>query len=67
MLARDVRSHLRTYAIEYEKGYISEEEYVNLLLNLENEEIEANNETELREVISTIENLIDIVKHQITT
>ena len=67
MLAREVRSHLRTYAIEYEKGYISEDEYVNLLLNLEEEDIEANNETELQEVISTIEDLIDVVKRQITT
>lgn len=66
MLARDVRSRLRTYAIEYEKGYISDDEYVNLLINLEQEKIEANNEADLKEVVNTIEDLIDIVKKQIT-
>lgn len=67
MLARDVRDHIRTYAIEYEKGFIDEDEYIGLLKNLEEQEIEANNDTELQETLSTIEDLIDVVKKYITT
>lgn len=69
MLVREVRDRMRTYAIEYEKGSIDEEEYVSLLQNLEREEIEANNDIELQEVINTIEGLIGVVTitKQITT
>lgn len=67
MLARDVRDRIRTYAIEYEKGFIDENEYIGLLENLEQQEIEANNDTELQETLSTIEDLIDVVKKYITT
>lgn len=67
MLAREVRDCIRTYAIEYEKGFIDDDEYIGLLENLEKQDIEANNDTELKETLSTIEDLIDVVKKYITT